>query len=276
MNEITEMLGCEYPVIQGAMAGLSNPELVAAVSEAGGYGLLASGGLSGEDELRAQIEHVRKLTDKPFGINLMAMNPNSPAYADIAAEAGIKAVTTSAGSPAKLVPLLHEKGIKAIHVVPNVALALKVEAAGADAVVAEGTESGGMQGKNGVATMVLVPAIVDAVKIPVIAAGGIVDSRGYRASFALGAQGVQVGTAFMLTKECVLDDNNKNMMIEAAETDTMLHGGGRAFSRRLVTPEMRKLIEEGSPPGGGTSTGQCVGLLKGIKSAGDIVAEMVS
>jgi len=276
MNAITEMLGCEYPIIQGAMAGISNPEMVAAVSDAGGYGLLASGGLSGEDELRAQMDAVRKLTDKPFGINLMAMNPNSANYVDILAEYGINAVTTSAGSPANLLPLLHDKGVKVIQVLPTAALAVKVEAMGVDAVVAEGTESGGMQGSNGVATMVLVPAVVDAVKIPVLAAGGIVDARGYRASFVLGAQGVQIGTAFMVSRECIVADDVKNLMLEAAETDTMLSGSGRAFSRRLVTPEMRKAMEEGSGGGGGTSAGQCVGLLKEIRSVREIIEEMIS
>jgi enoyl-[acyl-carrier protein] reductase II len=286
MNAVTEMLGTEYPIIQGAMEGISNPELVAAVSEAGGYGLLASGGLAGADALRAQLDAVRKLTDKPFGMNLMAMNPKSPEYVDIVAEYGIKAVTVSAGSPAKLIPLLHEKGIKAIGVVPTVALALKVEALGVDAVVAEGTESGGMQGPNGVATMVLVPAVVDAVKIPVLAAGGIADSRGYNASFALGAQGVQIGTAFMVSKECVLAGDAKNQMIEAAETDTALMGGGKVFSRTMLTPEVKEALKEADDPrsrgeirkaGVSTTTvGQCVGLLHDIRSVKEIMAEMVS
>ena len=286
MNAVTEMLGSEYPIIQGAMAGLSNPEMVAAVSEAGGYGLLASGGVSGADALRAELEAVRKLTDKPFGVNLMAMNPNSPAYVDIVAEFGIKAVTTSAGSPKQLIPLLREKGIKVIQVVPTAALAVKVEAMGVDAVVAEGTESGGMQGANGVATMVLVPAVVDAVKIPVIAAGGIVDSRGYKASFALGAQGIQVGTAFMVSKECILNNDAKNQMIEAAETDTALMGGGKAFSRTMLTPEIKAMLKDadGAQSRGAvreaglstTSVGQCVGLLHEIRSVKEIMAEMVS
>jgi enoyl-[acyl-carrier protein] reductase II len=291
MNSITEILGSKYPIIQGAMAGYSNPEMVAAVSEAGGYGLLASGGLSGEDELKAQIEAVRTLTDKPFGANLMAMNPNSPKYVDILADLGIGAVTTSAGSPAHLIPLLHERGIKVIQVVPSAALAVKVEAMGVDAVVAEGTESGGMQGANGVATMVLVPAVVDAVQIPVIAAGGIVDSRGYRAAFALGAQGVQVGTAFMVSKECIVREDIKNLMIEAVETDTALMGGGRTFSRTLLTPDMRQILSdaESSSSGGAqgraalreagistTSAGQCVGLLKKVRSVKEIIEEMVS
>lgn len=286
MNPITEILGSEYPIIQGAMAGLSNPEMVAAVSEAGGYGLLASGSIGDADALQAELEAVRKLTDKPFGVNLMAMNPNSPEYVDVIAEFGIKAVTSSAGSPVKLVPLLHEKGIKVIQVVPTAVLAVKVEAMGVDAVVAEGTESGGMQGASGVATMVLVPAVVDAVKIPVIAAGGIVDSRGYKASFALGAHGVQVGTAFMVSKECILDVTAKNQMIEAAETDTALMGGGKAFSRTMLTPEIKEMLKDA----GGvqnrtavreagihtTTVGQCVGLLNEIRSVKEIVDGMVS
>jgi enoyl-[acyl-carrier protein] reductase II len=293
MNEVTDMLGSEYPIIQGAMAGCSNPEMVAAVSDAGGYGLLASGSMAGKGQLIEQMEAVHKLTKKPFGVNLMAMNPKSPDYVDIIADFGITTVTTSAGSPAKLIPLLHDRGIKVIQVVPTAALAMKVEAMGVDAVVAEGTESGGMQGANGVATMVLVPAVVDSVKIPVLAAGGIVDSRGYNASFALGAQGVQIGTAFMVSKECIIEEEVKNLMIEAAETDTTLLGSGRAFSRTLVTPEIRALLEkaakESASPGHGgsraalreeglstTTAGQCVGLLRGIRSVKEIIEEMVS
>ena len=288
MNPVSEMLGSQYPIIQGAMAGISNPEMVAAVSDAGGYGLLASGGLS-EEELKAQMEAVRTMTDKPFGVNLMAMNPNSPKLVDLVAEFGIKAVTTSAGSPEKLIPLLHDKGIKVIQVVPTAALAVKVEGMGVDAIVAEGTESGGMQGANGVATMVLVPAVVDAVKIPVLAAGGIVDSRGYRAAFALGAQGVQVGTAFMISKECVVREDIKNLMIEAAETDTTLLGSGRAFSRTLLTPDMKEALAEAGSQGGTpgravlreagfrtTSAGQCVGLLREVRSVREIIEEMAS
>ncbi len=294
MNPITEMLGSKYPIIQGAMAGISNPEMVAAVSDAGGYGLLASGGLAGEDELRAQMETVRKLTDKPFGLNLLAMNPNSAAYVELIAEFGIKAVTTSAGPPAQLVPLLHDKGIKVIHVVPTAALAVKVEAAGVDAVVAEGTESGGMQGLQGVSTMVLVPAVVDAVKIPVIAAGGIADSRGYRAAFALGAAGVQVGTAFMASKECVIHGDVKNLLIEAAETDTVLLKTGRVQSRSVRTPYVKENLEdtserpssfrgdwynaaiEGDVSCTALPAGQCIGLLDKVRSVKEIIKEMVS
>lgn len=294
MNPITEMLGSRYSIIQGAMAGISNPEMVAAVSEAGGYGLLASGSMSGADELRAQIENVRKITDKPFGINLMAMNPRSPEYIDVLADCGIKAVTASAGTPERLTTPLHEKGIKVIHVVPSVEYALVAERAGVDAVVAEGTESGGMQGLNGVATMVLVPAVVDALKIPVLAAGGITDSRGYRAAFALGAVGVQIGTAFMVSKECIIHDNVKNLLIEAAETDTVLLRRGRVCSRAVRTPYVKENLEgtdeipssyrgdwynaaaDGDISCTSVPAGQCIGLLRKVRSVKEIIEEMVS
>ncbi len=294
MNPICKLLGSRYPIIQGAMAGISNPELVAAVSEAGGYGLIASGPLSGRKELRAQMEAIRKLTQKPFGVNLMTANPRSKEYVELIADFGIKAVTTSAGSPSELAPLLREKDIKMIHVVPSVALAKKAEAAGANAVVAEGMESGGMQGNNGVTTMVLVPAVVDAVKIPVIAAGGIVDARGYRAAFALGAQGVQVGTAFMVARECVIDDTVKSLLVESGETDTALLGRGRVFSRVVRTPFVEKLLQNseealssfrgdwhnaakvGDTNNVAIPAGQCVGLLKKIRSAKEIIEEMVA
>lgn len=288
------MLQTKYPIIQGAMAGISNPEMVAAVSEAGGYGLLTSGSLSGKDELRARIEAVRKLTDKPFGVNLMAMNRRAPDYIDTIAEFGIKAVTTSAGSAKILTSSLHERGIKVIHVVPTVAYALSAEAAGVDAIVAEGTESGGMQGFQGVATIVLVPAVVDAVKVPVLAAGGIADSRGYRAAFALGAVGVQVGTAFMASKECAIHSDVKNLFVEASETDTVLLASGRAQSRALRTPYIKENLEsssekpssfrgnwskaaiEGDIGCSAVPIGQCVGLLRSVRSVKEIIDEMVS
>ena len=294
MNPITEMLQTRYPIIQGAMAGISNPEMVAAVSEAGGYGLLTSGSVSGADELRTRMEAVRKLTDKPFGVNLMAMNPRAPEYIDTIAEFGIKVVTTSAGSAEVLTSSLHERGIKVIHVSPTVAYALSAEAAGVDAIVAEGTESGGMQGFQGVSTIVLVPAVVDSVKVPVLAAGGIADSRGYRAAFALGAVGVQVGTAFMASKECAIHGDVKNLFLEANETDTVLLASGRVQSRALRTPYIKENLEssseipssfrgnwssaaiEGDVSCCAVPIGQCVGLLRNVRSVKEIIEEMVS
>lgn len=294
MNPISDMLGCKYPIIQGAMAGISNPELVAAVSEAGGYGLLASGSASGVKDLMAQMEAVRNLTDKPFGVNLMAMNPRSVDYVEVVADFGIKGVTTSAGSPANLAPMLHAKGIKVVHVVPSVSYARVAEESGVDAIVAEGAESGGMQGLNGVSTIVLVPAVVDAVKVPVLAAGGIVDSRGYRAAFALGAVGVQVGTAFMASKECVIHESVKHVLTEAAETDTVLLRRGRVCSRVVRTSYVKATLEgtasippsyrsdwynaaiEGDIGRTAVPAGQGAGLLKRIRTVREIIEEMVS
>jgi len=294
MNPITEMLGCKYPIIQGAMAGISNPEMVAAVSEAGGYGLLASGPAAGPDDLRAQIENVQKLTNKPFGVNLIARNPLSVEYVNVVADSDIRAVTTSAGSPEILTSALHAKGIKVIHVVPTSDFAAKAEAVGVDAVVAEGTESGGMQGFQGVSTMVLVPSVVDAVRIPVLAAGGIADKRGYRAAFALGASGVQVGTAFMASKECILHACVKELLVGASEADTVLIDMGRARSRALRTSFVEKVLEtlpdlpssyradwynaaiEGDISESVVPAGQCVGLVRKIRSVREIIEEMVS
>jgi len=190
-------------------------------------GSLASAFLTEPGPLREQIEAVKRLTDKPFGANLMAMNPMSMAFAEVLIENGIKTVTTSAGSPKELLSILKPAGVKVLHVVPNVETARKAEDAGVDVLIAEGSESGGIQGYMGASTMVLVPLMVDAVKIPVIAAGGIGDSRGYRAAFALGAKGVQVGTRFIASKECIAHQNYKSALCEGRETDTLLIERGK-------------------------------------------------
>ena len=295
MNEITGMLGCRQPVIQGAMGMISNTEMVAAVSEAGGFGLLATGFLKGEEEFRQQIEAVKRLTDKPFGLNLPAWKPESMAYARIVAETGLRAVTTSAGSPEPLVPFLKELGLTVLHVVPDVEGALRAEAAGADAIIAEGTESGGVQGTNGVSTMVLVPAVVDAVKVPVAAAGGIADSRGYRAALALGAKGVQAGTVFIASRECMAHANIKEYLCRARETDTVLMGRDRTRVRIVRTPLVEQALKEpegwtmeasrgrqgevwweGDLTAGPFSAGQVVGLIKEVRTVREIIEEMVS
>ena len=239
MNAVTDMLGCQYPIILGAMGVICNPELVAAVSEAGGFGLLATAFVQDVNVLRRQIQETKKLTGNPFGANIFAMNPLVHKFIDILAEEGVHAVTVSGGSPREIIPRLHEKNMKAIVVVPTAEVARKAEALGADAIVAEGSESGGMQGFKGASTLVLVPAVVDLVQIPVIAAGGIGDSRGYKAAFALGAQGVQIGTRFIATKECIAHNNYKNTIVEAQETGTGLVDLGRFRIRALQT----KLVE---------------------------------
>ncbi len=250
MSRVTELLGTRHPIIQGALGVLCNPELVAAVSEAGGFGLLATTFVSDGEVLRDRIRAVRRLTGKPFGANLFVMNPLAASFVEVLAAEGVSAVTVSGGSPRKLIPRLHDAGIKAIPVVPTVEAAVRVTAAGADAVVAEGTESGGVQGFRGATTMTLVPAVTDAVDVPVIAAGGIGDARGYRAALALGAEGVQVGTRFVATRECIAHPGYKREIVAAGETGTGLVDLGRFRVRALRTPFVERVLsgrEEGVP-----------------------------
>ena len=292
-NRVTEMLGCKYPVIQGAMGIISNPEMVAAVSEAGGYGLLATAFADNVEIVQSQVTATKKLTDKPFGVNLFMMNPLSDEFARLLADEGVKAVTLSGGSPKTLLPLLHDLGISALVVVPTTKVALSAVANGADAIVAEGSESGGIQGFQGASTMVLTPAIVDAVEIPVIAAGGIGDSRGYRAALALGAEGVQVGTRFIAAQECIAHAVYKDVIVQSAETGTELLDVGRMRVRALNTPLVQKItagedvgnavfgeaMEEswlrGDLDAGVLPAGQISGLVSGVLTVKDIVEEMV-
>ncbi len=251
MSRVTELLGTRYPIIQGALGVLCNPELVAAVTEAGGYGLLATTFVPDGEVLRDRIRAVRRLTGKPFGVNLFVMNPRAASFVEVLAAEGVSAVTVSGGSPGKLIPRLHDAGIKAIPVVPTVAAAVHAAAADADAVVAEGTESGGVQGFRGASTMTLVPAVADAVDVPVIAAGGIGDARGYRAALSLGAEGVQVGTRFVATRECIAHPGYKREIVAAGETGTGLVDLGRFRVRVLRTPFVERVLsgQEGRVPG---------------------------
>lgn len=295
MNPVTQMLGCQRPIILGAMGVICNPKLVAAVSEAGGYGLLATAFLQNVDVLRGQVQETKKLTGKPFGANIFAMNPLVPDIIDILVEEGVQAVTVSGGSPKGIIPMLHEKSIKAIVVVPTAEVARKAEALGADAIVAEGSESGGMQGFKGASTLVLVPAVADLVKIPVIAAGGIGDSRGYKAAFALGAQGVQVGTRFIATKECIAHTNYKDIIVESQETGTGLVDLGRFRIRALQTKLVDGLIQgtentdkvftseaveeswlEGDIGAGVLPAGEVSGLISSVPTVRELIDEMVS
>jgi enoyl-[acyl-carrier protein] reductase II len=295
MNSITEMLGVEYPIIQGALGGISNPELVAAVSEAGGFGLLATGFIRDATRLLDQIRAVKALTEKPFGANLVVLNPMSRPFAEILIEQGIRAVTVSAGSPEALASILKPRGVKVLQVIPTVEAAVRAEALGVDAVIAEGTESGGIQGYRGASTMVLVPLVVDAVKIPVVAAGGIGDSRGFRAAMALGAKGVQVGTRFIATRECIAHQNYKDAICRAAETDTVLIPRGRVRIRALRTPLAERLLERppeaastpapealeeawirGNLDANPLAAGEIAGMVRDVKSVREIIREMVS
>lgn len=294
MNRVCDIFGCKYPIIQGAMGVICNPEFVAAVSEAGGFGTLATSFASSVDILEEQIKATQKLTSQPFGVNLQVMNPLTPQFVDVIVESGIKTVTISGGSPKALVPILKSKGLNAVTVVPSVSVALKSEALGVDAVIAEGTESGGIQGLTGASTMVLIPAVTDAVKIPVIAAGGIADSRGYRAAFALGAEAVQVGTRFIATRECIAHANYKDTIIAQSEVDTRLTNMGPFQIRALNTPLVEKIKQDPSLLGKGFSetgledswvkgdldagllaAGENVGLIHDIPTVAEIIAEML-
>jgi enoyl-[acyl-carrier protein] reductase II len=277
MSRISEMLGSQYPVIQGAMGVICNPELVAAVSEAGGFGLLATGFTEDPEAVRDQVRKTKELTDKPFGANLFVMNPLSAKFAEVLAEEGIGTVTVSGGSPKELIPFLHEQGIKVIVVVPTVDVARGAEAAGANAIVAEGAESGGVQGFGGVSTIVLVPAVVDAVSVPVIAAGGIGDSRDYRGAMALGAQGVQVGTRFIATKECIANGIYKKSIVESGEKGTGLVNMGRFQIRALRTPLAERMIKgEKGPDNVFTPAALKESWIKGNLEAGVLAAGQIS
>ncbi|MBQ8181533.1 MAG: enoyl-[Ruminococcus sp.] len=298
-TRITELLGCQYPLIQGGMAWVAEHTLAAAVSNAGGIGLIA-GGSAPIDYLREQIRLCKEKTDKPFGVNIMLMSPNADDLAQLCIDEKIAVVTTGAGNPGKYIPAWKEAGIKVIPVIPSVALAKRMEKAGADAVVAEGTESGGHIGEN--TTMCLVPQVVDALEIPVIAAGGIADGRGVAASFMLGAEGVQIGTRFLASEECQIHQTFKDLVVKAKDTDSVVTGRYTGhpcrniktkFSKMLangekegtLTPEqfeevtlgsLRKAVQDGNVEEGSFLCGAIAGMINDIKPCKDIIEEMMS
>ena len=297
-TRITELLGCKYPIIQGGMAWVSEHNLASAVSNAGGIGLIA-GGSAPIDYLRDQIRKCKEKTDKPFGVNIMLMSPNADDLAQLCIDEKVAVVTTGAGNPGKYIPAWKEAGIKVIPVIPSVALAKRMERAGADAVVAEGTESGGHIGEN--TTMCLVPQVVDALEIPVIAAGGIADGRGIAASFMLGAEGVQIGTRFLASEECQIHQTYKELVIKAKDTDSVVTGRYTGhpcrnvktkFSKKLangekdgsLTPEefeeitlgsLRKAVQNGNLDEGSFLCGAIAGMINDIKPCGAIVKELM-
>ncbi|MBQ9809193.1 MAG: enoyl-[Ruminococcus sp.] len=296
-TRITELLGCEYPIIQGGMAWVAEHTLASAVSNAGGVGLIA-GGNAPIDYLREQIRLCKEKTDKPFGVNIMLMSPNADDLAQLVIDEGVKVVTTGAGNPGKYVPAWKEAGIRVIPVVPSVALAKRMEKSGADAVIAEGTESGGHIGEN--TTMCLVPQVVDAVSIPVIAAGGIADGRGMAASFMLGAEGVQIGTRFLASEECQIHPTFKDLVIKAKDTDSVVTGRYTGhpcrnvktkFAKKLangekdgtLSPEefenltvgaLRRAVVDGDLESGSFLCGAIAGMINEVKSCADIVREI--
>ncbi len=298
-TRITELLGCEYPIIQGGMAWVAEHTLASAVSNAGGIGLIA-GGSAPIDYLRDQIRKCKEKTDKPFGVNIMLMSPNADDLAQLCIDEGVRVVTTGAGNPGKYIAAWKEANIKVIPVVPSVALAKRMERAGADAVVAEGTESGGHIGEN--TTMCLVPQVVDALEIPVIAAGGIADGRGMAAAFMLGAEGVQIGTRFLASEECRIHPTFKELVIKAKDTDSVVTGRYTGhpcrniktkFSKKLangerdgsLSPEefeqitlgsLRKAVVDGNVDEGSFLCGAIAGMVNEIKPCKDIVEEIMA
>ncbi|MBZ9609704.1 enoyl-[acyl-carrier-protein] reductase FabK [Clostridium estertheticum] len=291
-----EDLGVKYPIIQGGMAWVADSSLASAVSNAGGLGIIAAANAP-VDYIRNEIRKAKKLTDKPFGVNIMLLSDNAEEIAQLVCEEGIKVVTTGAGNPGKYMELWKSHGIKVIPVVPSVALAKRMERAGADAVIAEGCESGGHIGE--LTTMALVPQVVDGVSIPVIAAGGVGDGRGIAAAFMLGAQGVQVGTRFLVADECTIHEKYKKKVLAAKDIDSVVTGRPtghpvRALKNRL-SRQFQKLekenapveelealgrgclqraVKEGDIEMGSVVAGQIAGLVKKEQSCREIIEEM--
>ncbi len=296
MSELVKMLGCRYPIIQGPFGRLYSPRMVAAVSEAGGYGMLALGFIDDADRVKRLIDDVRKLTDKPFGANLVLFNPRNIEYLQILADAGIKTVTTSVGSPKDLYPVIHDLGMKGIHVILALPHAIRAVAAGADALVVVGSEAGGLRSMNPESsTMVLVPLVADHVKVPIVAAGGIADSRGYKAALALGAQGVQIGTRFLASEESPASERWKKAIVACSEggTDLVTVGGMNMKQRLIITPWIKKRLSEpdaqnisaelernpeafGNCEHAALESGQVGALIRDIKPIRAIIEEMVS
>ena len=240
-SRICEMLGIKYPIFQGAMAWIADASLASAVSNAGGLGIIAAGNAPA-DIVREEIRKCKELTDKPFGVNIMLLSPFVEDIVNLVCEEGVKVVTTGAGNPSKYMDKFKEHGISLIPVVPSVAQAKKMEKIGASAVIAEGMESGGHIGK--LTTMALVPQVVDAVSIPVLAAGGIADGRGMAAGFMLGAEGVQCGTVFLASNECCISDKYKELVLKATDISTVVTGRPSGHPvRSLKTPMARKCLE---------------------------------
>ena len=297
-TRVTELLGIEYPIIQGGMAWVAEHNLAAAVSEAGGFGLIGGANAPGE-VVREEIRKAKELTDKPFGVNVMLMSPHADDVAKVVVEEGIKVVTTGAGNPAKYMEMWKNAGIKVIPVVASVGLARMMEKAGADAVVAEGTESGGHIGEE--TTMTLVPQVVDAVSIPVIAAGGIGDGRGIAAAFMLGAEAVQIGTRFVVAKESIVHENYKQRIIKAKDIDSTVTGRSHGHPVRCLRNQMtreyikleaegksfeeleyltlgtlRRAVMEGDVTNGTVMAGQIAGMIKKEQTCKEIIEEMMA
>ena len=296
MKKLNELLGTEFPIIQGGMANIATGEFAAACSNAGALGIIGAGGMNA-DTLRQNIRRCRELTDKPFGVNIMLMHPQADEFAQIVVEEKVAVVTTGAGNPGKYVPMWKAAGIKVIPVVAAAVLARHLEPLGIDAVIAEGTESGGHVGE--MTTMALVPQVIDTVDVPVIAAGGIADGRQAAAAFALGACGIQVGTCLLTSLECPIHENYKLALLKAKDSDTTVTGrsiGGPvrvlknkmareylALEKRGATLEelehvtlggLRRAVFEGDMERGSVMAGQVAGMLHEIKPLRQIFEEL--
>jgi len=246
-NRVCQLLGIRYPVFQGAMAWVSDGKLAAAVSNAGGLGIIAGGNAEGEI-IRKEIQEAKKLTDQPFGVNIMLLSPYREEVIKVILEEKVACVTTGAGNPGKYIEAFHNQGIKVIPVVPSVALAKKMERQGADAVIAEGNEAGGHIGK--LSTMVLLPQVSDALSIPVIGAGGIADHRGVDAAFILGAEGVQLGTYFIPATECRAHENYKNLVVEASDIDVTVTGRSTGHPVQVLRNKLSRKLDALEKNGG--------------------------
>ena len=295
MNRVCEILGTEYPIIQGAMARIATAELAGAVSNGGGLGIIAAGGAPVE-WVKEQIDKCRAITDKPFGVNIMLLADNVDELVDLLIEEKVAVVTTGAGNPGKYIPRFKEAGIKVIPVVANETLAKRVQRAGADAIVAEGCEAGGHIGET--TTMAMIPQMVDALDIPVIAAGGIADGRGLAAAYMLGAEGVQVGTRFLVAEECIVSQPYKEMVLKAKDSSTVATGRftghpvrvlKNKLSRQMLELEKTQDLEEferlgtgalsravlqGDVEHGSVMSGQVAGLVNKEQPAAEIIREM--
>lgn len=297
-SELCQLLNIKYPILQGGMAWVATAELAAAVSNAGGLGLIGAGHMP-PDPLRAEIRKAKALTSKPFGVNIMLMSPFVREVMQVVVEERVPVITTGAGNPAEYIPALKEIGSKVIPVVASVALARRLERTGVDAIIAEGMESGGHVGE--ITTMALVPQVVDAVSIPVIAAGGIGDSRGLVAAFALGAKGVQIGTRFVAAEECVAHQKYKEAVLKAKDRSTVVTGISTGHPVRIIdnklAREYAELERKGAPPEeldrlgagklkaaardgdmeyGSVMIGQVAGLIDSIKPVNEIMQEIVN
>ena len=296
-TRITELLQIEYPIIQGGMAWVAEHRLAAAVSNAGGLGIIGAASAPPE-VVREEIRKCKELTDRPFGVNIMLLNPNADEVAGIVVEEGVRVVTTGAGNPAKYMDLWKRADVKVLPVVASVAMAKMMERAGADGVVAEGMESGGHIGQT--TTMALVPQVVDAVSIPVVAAGGIADGRGLAAAFMLGAEAVQMGTRFVAAKESIVHENYKHQIIKAKDIDSVITGTStghpvRSLRNRmtreylqlekenadfmelekLTLGSLRKAVIDGDTVNGTLMAGQIAGLIREEKSCADIIQDIM-